>query len=108
MTTYQQLIAQIAELQKQAEETRRAEMEQAIADIKEKIATYGLTAVDLGLNSVAEGKSKSLGRARRSRGAVAPKYKDPASGATWSGRGVMPKWLQVAVAAGRSKDEYLV
>lgn len=84
---------------------RRAEVAQAIADIKEKIAAYGLTAADLGLTGGVEGKS--TGRARRSRGAVAAKYKDPVSGATWSGRGVMPKWLQVAVA-GKSKDEYLV
>jgi DNA-binding protein H-NS len=106
MPTYQELMAQIAELQQQAEETRRTEVALAITDIKEKIVAYGLTAADLGLTDGVKGNS--TGRTRRSRGTVAVKYKDPVSGATWSGRGVMPKWLQTAVAAGKSKDEYLV
>ena len=35
------------------------------------------------------------------------KYRGP-NGETWSGRGLMPKWLAVLIAGGGSKDKYLV
>lgn len=39
---------------------------------------------------------------------VEPKYRDPETGETWSGRGRMAKWLAARVAAGHSVEEYLV
>jgi len=39
------------------------------------------------------------------RSAVRPKYRDPKTGSTWSGRGGAPKWLSDHIAAGGSKDE---
>jgi DNA-binding protein H-NS len=39
---------------------------------------------------------------------VRPKYRDPASGKTWSGRGVMPVWMKTAIDAGRAKEEFLI
>jgi DNA-binding protein H-NS len=39
---------------------------------------------------------------------VLPKYRDAATGQTWSGRGLQPKWLKVAMAAGRQLSEFLI
>jgi DNA-binding protein H-NS len=39
---------------------------------------------------------------------VVPKYRDPFSGSTWSGRGVMPQWMAAQVNAGASKDQFLI
>lgn len=39
---------------------------------------------------------------------VAPKYRDPASGKTWSGRGRTPRWLTTAEEQGHSRDEFLI
>lgn len=39
---------------------------------------------------------------------VEPKYRDPDTGETWSGRGRMARWLAARVAAGHSVDEFLV
>lgn len=39
---------------------------------------------------------------------VAPKYRNPATGETWSGRGRMASWLAAKVQAGESVDRYLV
>ena len=39
---------------------------------------------------------------------VAPKYKDPQSGATWSGRGLTPKWLAEKEKAGAKREEFLI
>ena len=38
---------------------------------------------------------------------VAPKYSDK-SGNVWSGRGVQPKWMTAAIAAGAKKDDFLI
>ena len=38
-----------------------------------------------------------------SRSGVAPKYRDPESGSTWSGRGKPPKWI-----AGQDRDNFLI
>jgi DNA-binding protein H-NS len=37
---------------------------------------------------------------------VPPKYRDPATGDTWTGRGLKPKWLVAALDSGRSLSEF--
>lgn len=37
-----------------------------------------------------------------------PRYRDPATGATWSGRGRPPRWIVAAEAEGKSRDEFLI
>jgi DNA-binding protein H-NS len=39
---------------------------------------------------------------------AAPKYRDPASGVTWSGRGMTPRWLAAAIAQGQSREDFLI
>lgn len=34
------------------------------------------------------------------------KYRDPATGMTWSGRGLQPKWLKVAIAGGARLEDF--
>ena len=41
-------------------------------------------------------------------GKVPPKYRNAATGDTWSGRGLQPNWLKAALAAGRRLDEFKV
>jgi DNA-binding protein H-NS len=43
-----------------------------------------------------------------SRGAVAPKYRDPETGATWAGRGLKPRWLTAAMKSGKSLEHFAV
>lgn len=45
---------------------------------------------------------KSGGKDGR-RGKVAAKYRDPDTGATWTGRGIAPKWI-----AGKDRARYLI
>ena len=85
MTTIAQLLAQKAALEAQIEAARKAENAEAIAQVKALIAEHGLTQQDI------FGGAK---RGRKASGSVAPKYKDPISGATWSGRGKAPKWIE--------------
>ena len=42
------------------------------------------------------------------RGAVAPKYRDAETGATWAGRGLKPRWLTAAMKSGRSLESFAI
>ena len=49
---------------------------------------------------------KSVGTDKRS--VVAPKYRDAATGATWTGRGKQPKWLTAALKGGKKLEDFKV
>jgi len=66
MSQYAELKAQIAKLQAQADDARRQEVVNVIAEMKQKIAEFGLGASDLGFAG---------GRPRR--GAAAPRRRKP-------------------------------
>lgn len=92
--TYSELQAHIQALTKQAEELRAAEIQTVIEELRSKMAEYGLTAEDL---------MKTKGKRRSKGSTVAPKYRDPKTGATWSGRGRTPAWL-----ANKNRERFLI
>lgn len=104
--TYADIQKEIESLQKAAETLRQKEVAGVIERIKTAIATYQLTASDLGLGT---GKAASAPkRAKARRGAKAARgagYRD-AAGNTWSGRGRRPGWLNAALAAGKSLEDF--
>lgn len=108
MTTYVELMAQIEALQKQAAALRKSEIASVIEEIKQKMRDYDLTPADLGFAVASAARSENATGRQPKRSAVKPKYQDPVSGKTWTGRGVMPKWLKDAIDAGRSRDEFLI
>jgi DNA-binding protein H-NS len=97
MSQYADLKSQIAKLQAQAEDARRVEVGNVIAEIQRQIAEYGLTPQDLGFAAAAR-----RGRPPK-KAPLPPKYRDPKTGSTWSGRGKPPKWI-----AGKSRDRFLI
>ena len=104
MKTYQAVRAEIAKLEKQAEELRRQELRTIIAQVRQVVADYGLTAADIGL---AGGRPRSVARkapARASRSAGVAKYRDPKSGQTWTGHGRPPAWIVGA----KDRDAFLI
>ncbi|MBD9530432.1 H-NS histone family protein [Comamonas sp. CMM01] len=84
MSTYQILLQQKAELEAQIAEVHKREKSAAVTQARELVAQFGLNADD-----VFGGKKE----ATSGRATVAPKYRDPATGATWTGRGKPPKWI---------------
>jgi len=49
------------------------------------------------------------GKAKRSTGTVAPKYRNPANPAqTWSGRGKRPHWFNDALKAGKKEKDLAI
>ena len=100
-STLKDLLAQREALEAKIAELRAAEVSEAKAKIQALIAEYGLTPEDIfaGKSSTKALKSPTT--------KVAAKYIGP-NGETYSGRGLKPKWLSALIAAGHSKDEYLI
>jgi DNA-binding protein H-NS len=80
MATFKELKAQMAALEEQAAAARAAEFEEVLADIRGKVTDYGFTERDI------FGRQRG-GRVTAARGVVPARYRDPKTGATWSGRG---------------------
>lgn len=107
MKTYADIKSEIARLEKQAEALRKSEVAEVIAKIKQAIKAYGLTAGDLGLGRGAAKTArttpaKSATKASTTKGV--PKYRDPKSGKTWTGRGKPPAWI----AGVKNRNPYLI
>jgi DNA-binding protein H-NS len=54
------------------------------------------------------GKPRPDGKPRRRYPRVLPKYRDPETSETWSGRGKRPRWLVAAVKSGRKIEEFRI
>lgn len=55
----------------------------------------------------AEGFSRT-GKPRRKYPRVLPKYRNPRTSETWSGRGKRPRWLVAAIKSGRRIEEFRI
>jgi len=95
---YEELQAKIADLQAQAARVKEEEKEQAIGMARTMISAYGITARDLGLDKAPKTKTGP-----KPGNKVAAKYRDPQSGATWSGRGKTPRWIN-----GADRSQYAI
>ena len=104
--TYADIQKEIASLQKAAEGLRQKEVSGVIERIKTAIATYNLSAADLGLGgaraAAAPKKTRAAKKPRKSASVV--RFKDDA-GHSWSGRGRRPGWFVAALAAGKKAED---
>lgn len=90
MTSYAELLAQKTLLDAQIAEAQKGESVQALATVHQLIAEFGFTA-----QQVFPWKPQPK--------KVAAKYRDPDTGATWSGRGKPPQWI-----AGKDRDNFVI
>lgn len=100
--TLSELLAQKAALERQIADVQRNQRAEAIARVKALMSEYGLTLADVG------GKAPAQASPAKVKSKVPAKYRDAATGNTWSGRGLKPKWLSAALAAGRSLADFAV
>lgn len=101
MATLQELMAQRAALDQQIAETKDRERGEAIAKVRALMSEYGLAPSDLSLRT-------GRGAATKAPSKVAAKYRNKATGETWSGRGLQPKWLKAALAGGAQLSDFAV
>jgi DNA-binding protein H-NS len=87
MSRYLELIAALATLDLKIEVARAGEKAKAIREIQTTMLEYGIRVHDL----------QDVRGSRRyipiKSGRYVPKYRDPDSGATWSGKGREPHWI---------------
>ncbi len=91
--TYAELLAQKQEIEIKLAQAREREIAQAAIEINERMRSLGMTIADLGNPVVTAPAEPQIRR-------VPPKYKDPATGAVWAGRGHTPAWFTAAIDAG--------
>ena len=103
MATYLELKAQAEKLMQQAEEARKNEIAEVVADIKTKMQEYGITASDLGIATTGKRASKKVGPSTPS----VVRYRSP-NGEEWSGMGRQPAWMKKALDEGKSKEDFAV
>lgn len=94
---------QIAELQKQEAQIKAQEFDKTVQEIKDKMAAFGITLADLDGGKKAPRKTV----ATKSSNPAPAKFRGP-NGETWSGRGLMPRWLSALVATGQKKESFAI
>lgn len=92
MESYEALLERQKALETQIEAARKREMVEALAQVRELVEKYQMQPDDI--------FTKSKGRVTRK---VPPKYRDPVSGKTWSGRGKPPLWID-----GQDRERFLI
>lgn len=97
MATYKELLQQQELLALKIEEARKSEITEAVSKVRALVDEYGLTAQDVFPSGRRAGKSTRVGAK------VPPKYRDPATGLTWTGRGKAPKWID-----GKDRTPFLI
>lgn len=106
----QQVLSQIAKLEKEAKVLRDKEKIGVVARIREAIAHYEITPAEL-FNTAPSAKTSkvraAVTRKAANKGPSVAKYTDGA-GRTWSGVGKRPNWFKEALAAGKTAEDLLV
>jgi DNA-binding protein H-NS len=106
MATLEQIEAKMKKLQSQAEALIAKQSSAVLANIKALMEKHGLTTADIDAHvggaqkrgrkpgaSAANGKAKAT---VNTKGGLPPKYRDPKTGATWSGHARPPVWIKDA------------
>lgn len=99
-----------------AKRSSQAEVSKALAATAKK---HGWTLAELFGSSVGKGsltatKTAKPGVAPKARKSaakgtkVAAKYRHPETGQTWSGRGILPKWMTEEIAKGRNREDFAI
>lgn len=103
MATLQELIDQKAALEHQIAAVQNEGRAQALMTVVDLMKESGLS-IDEVAKAFESGKRAREG----ARKPVAAKCRDSATGSTWSGRGLKPRWLVAALKCGKSLDDFVV
>ena len=105
MATLENIQAKIAKLQSQAEAIAKGQSSTVLEKIRAFMETHGVTTADI--TSYVGGKrrgGKVMASTTGKQNAGGAKYRDPKSGASWSGRGRAPAWL----AGAKDSSKFLI
>jgi len=77
-TSYRQVKQRIRELEREAEQLRREELRQVLAELRRKVREYGITPEQLFGPDLSD----------------LVRFRDPETGMTWNGFGRPPNWIR--------------
>lgn len=98
MDPYEELLVKRDEIDAQITALRASRRPDVIAQIGRLMHEY-----EIGVEEITDWQGRQEEGGDRRRGRVAPRYLDPKTGATWSGRGKRPRWM-----GSRNPDEFLI
>ena len=93
--SYKELLAQRENLEAQIKKARETELSAAVAQVRAIVVEFGLNVSDV--------FPSGRGGPRHKTGKVDPKYRDPSTGAPWTGRGKPPAWI-----AGKDRAQFAI
>ena len=105
---------EISKLQKKRDALQTRQRKPILDSIVKSMRQYNLTPEDIAAAFGAKGSGRRTTRKAApaaSTGAkkpVAPKYRHPETGDTWSGRGKPPRWLAAAEEQGSTRESFLI
>jgi DNA-binding protein H-NS len=103
MATLEQIQKRMKKLQAQAEALLARQAQAAVDQIRDLMIRHGLTTADIEARAKARREAKAAGRRLSNgvskhpvsaKGKMPPKYRDPKTGATWSGHARPPAWIK--------------
>ncbi|MGF6924287.1 H-NS family nucleoid-associated regulatory protein [Paraburkholderia sp. 40] len=105
MATLEQIKAKMAKLQAEAEALASKKSATVLKTIHELMEKHGLTTADIEAHTGGKKRGPKPGAkaSPKARSSV-PRYRDPKSGATWTGHGRAPSWI----AAAKNRDKFLI
>jgi len=103
MMNYKELLAQREALDRRIVESRKAELNLAIARVRQLISEWNMTPEDCGFKSGAASATKKA----KSVAVAIPKFCGP-NGQTWTGRGRTLTWLASLEAEGQQRSEFRI
>jgi DNA-binding protein H-NS len=83
MSQYNALLAELNQLNEQIATARKAEADNALAQVRALVDDFGFTATDI------FGARRGVKRST-----ATPLFRNPETGETWSGRGREPHWIK--------------
>ena len=107
MATLEQIQDKMKRLQAQAEALMANKAKTVVAKIRKLMDQHGLTTADIDAHSATKKRAgrpsgaasakgsggKAVTKAKAEKGKLPPKYRDPKTGATWSGHARPPAWI---------------
>ncbi|KAA0911878.1 H-NS family nucleoid-associated regulatory protein [Pusillimonas sp. ANT_WB101] len=109
----QKIEKEIVKLQKQAQALQEKRRGPIITSIVQSMREYEITPEEI---AAVFSKTPTRKTARKSaapapkavKRTVPPKYRNPETGDTWTGRGKAPRWISAAESEGKSRDQFLI
>jgi DNA-binding protein H-NS len=95
VASYRELLKQREAFQREIDAAQEQEVAAAIEKVREIVNEYSLTPEQV--------FSQPTGKRGPKLGTKPAKYRDPVSGATWSGMGREPLWIK-----GQSREQFLI